>query len=100
MKVFSQDPTTGPYPSEMNKKFVDTPKGVFPSGFSNKLTSVFIVFPMRVTFPAHLILLHRFILEIFYGKYKLRSSLSPPDFLLSFFFDPEDGGDVFLRNVS
>jgi hypothetical protein len=30
---------------------------------------------------------------------KLRFSAASADFLLSLFFDPEDGGDIFLRNV-
>jgi hypothetical protein len=50
-------------------------RGLFPSGFPTKIIYAILIFPMRATRPAHLILLDSITLIIFDEAYKLRSTV-------------------------
>jgi len=45
------------------------PSGLFPSGFPNRILYTFLIYPMRATWPAHLILLDFSTLTILAGAY-------------------------------
>jgi len=106
----SQEPATGLYsephasnpylPTILSSHLcLDFPSGLFPSSFPTKILYIFLIAPMRATFPIHLTFLDLITLRRFSEVYNLQSSslcslphspatssLLGPNILLSFLF--------------